>query len=382
MKQCWNANDFRGAARRRLPSAVFDYIAGGADDEVSVRENCAAFQRYALVPRLGESSEPPDITTTVLGQKLSLPILLSPVGCTRLVHHQHDLASARAAAGSGTMFMLSTVGSASIEDVATIGGPSKVFQIYLQKNRENTARVIDRCKDAGIGALCLTIDAPVAGNRERDKKNGFRVPFNMISRQVLKLLIRPSWCLDYLRGERLTYPNVSETIPGRPAAQASISKFIETQFVQHLTWDDVAWLADRWKGPLAVKGILSANDAARAVAAGATAIIVSNHGGRQLDGVMAPIDCVRAIRNRVGPTVDIILDGGVRRGSDVMKARALGANACSFGRPYVYALATGGERGVARLLSIIEQELRRNMTLIGCDRYDDLDSEYISHTFP
>lgn len=360
-----NVADLRLLARRRLPRPIFDYIDGGADDEVSLRRNAAAFADYELVPDVLNDVSAIRTETTIFGQPSRWPLMLSPTGLTRMFHGQAELAVARAAGRHGLLYCLSTMGTTRLEDLAeTFAGP-KVFQIYIFKDRGLTAEFVARCREAGFHGLALTVDTPVAGNRERDRISGLSLPPKLTLRSLFSFALHPSWSLPALTGSKFDLANVSHRIDALASGPMSLFDYIGGQFDRSVSWRDVEWLAREWKGPLAIKGVMTPEDARRSIASGATGVIVSNHGGRQLDGTPAPIEQIKAVRDAIGDAPDVICDGGIRRGSDVVKALALGATACAIGRPYLYGLAAAGERGVDRLLSLLWEEFVRTLTLAG-----------------
>lgn len=374
-----NVRDFRRAAKRALPRPIFDYLDGGADDEWSLANNVSAFERYELLPSSLRDVSKIDMTARVLGAKLSAPVILSPTGMSRLFHHDKEPAVARAAAAAGLMYSLSTMATTSIEDVAAVAGP-KMFQLYIHRDRGLTRELIARCKAAGYDAICLTVDAFVAGNRERDRRSGFVMPPKLTPASLASFALHPGWTLNYLRDSDFSLLNVSKKNDplSRPMG---VIEYIDTQFERAVTWEAVADIAAEWGGPFAVKGLQSPQDAALAAEAGASAVMISNHGGRQLDGAPAPVDCVRPMREAVGDDIELIVDGGVRRGTHVLKALALGADAVSFGRPYLYALAAGGEAGVARFLSQMIAEIERGLALLGCARLDEIEAGHVQARF-
>lgn len=357
--------DFRALARQRLPAPLFHYIDGGADDEWTLRNNTAAFERYELIPRALRDVSAIDLRTRVLGAELAMPIFCAPTGMTRLFHHAKEPAVARAAAKAGVMYTLSTLATTTLEQVAAASAGPKMFQLYILKDRELTREFVQRCKGAGYTALCLTVDTPLAGNRERDRRTGMVMPPKLTLASLASFAAHPHWALRYLADPDFTLANVVHRVDAIGGGAMGLMDYINSQFDRSVTWDDVAWLVEQWGGPFAIKGLLSPDDAKRAVDIGASAVMISNHGGRQLDGAAAPIDCVAPMREAVGDKLELIVDGGVRRGTHVLKALALGANACSFGRPYLYALAAGGEAGVARALTLIRDEIARSAALAG-----------------
>lgn len=357
-----NVEDFRTASRGRLPSMVFDFLDGGAESEATLRRNCEAFRHYDLVPRVLVNVGEIDTSVKLLGRRSPLPLIFSPTGATRLFHPEGEIAVARAAREAGIFYMLSTMATCSVEQVAEVAGP-RIFQLYVLRDRGLTRALIERAVAAGYDALCLTVDMPVGGYRERDVRNRLALPYRPSVRGLLGMAARPRWALGMLRGPAFRMANFDEV--AGPTARHGNMAFVNSQFDRALTWDDAAWFAAQSGLPLMIKGILSAADARRAVDIGARAIMVSNHGGRQLDGAPATIDVVTDIRDAAGRDIEIVLDGGVRRGTDVLKALARGADACALGRPYLYALAAGGEAGVTRMIAILRAELERAMALSG-----------------
>lgn len=361
-----NLADWRDLARRRLPAPIWHYLDGGAGDERTLERNTAAFADYELWPRPLTDISTISLATRVLGANLSMPLFLASTGMSRLFHHDREPAVARAAASAGTMYSLSTVSTTSIEDVAKSCVGPKLFQIYVFKDRGLTRELVARCRDAGYTALALTVDTPIGGLRERDVRTGMTIPPSLTMKSLASFAAHPRWSLRYLLDPDFELKNVAhraQKIAGRPVPLVA---YISSQFDRTLTWKDAEWLAREWGGPLAIKGVLHPEDVKNAAASGATAVMLSNHGGRQLDGVPAPIDCVAAARDAVGDGLELIVDGGVRRGQDVLKALALGANACSIGRPYLYGLAAAGEAGVAAVLAKFRAEIELDLALMGC----------------
>jgi L-lactate dehydrogenase (cytochrome) len=361
-----NLDDWRRLARRRLPAPIWHYLEGGAGDERTLVRNAEAFADYELLPRPLVDISTVSLRTRVLGADLSMPLFLSPTGMSRLFHHGRESAVARAAAGAGTMYSLSTVATASLEEVARAADGPKLFQIYVFKDRGLTRELVARCKAAGYRALALTVDTPVPGNRERDRRTGMTIPPSLTLRSLLSFAAHPYWSLHYLLDRDFELKNVAhraQSIAGRPVP---LVEYIGSQFDRSLTWQDAEWLAHEWGGPLAIKGVVRPDDVRLAASIGASAVMLSNHGGRQLDYAPAPVDCVAAARDAVGDALELIVDGGVRRGQDVLKALALGANACSIGRPYLYGLAAGGEAGVTAVLAKFRAEMELDLALLGC----------------
>ena len=372
-----NIADLRALARRRLPRPIFDYIDGGADDELSLRHNSAAFSAYELVPDVLVDVSRVRTETEIFGQRVRWPLMLSPTGLNRMFHDEAELAVARAAARHGLLYSLSTLGTTRLEDLAAAFDGPKLFQIYVFKDRGLTAEFVARCKAAGFHGLALTVDTPVAGNRERDRVNGLSIPPRLTWASMLSFALHPRWSIPALAGSRFDFANVSHRVDALASGPMSLFDYIGGQFDRSLTWRDVEWLAGQWGGPLAIKGVMTAEDARRSIASGASGVMISNHGGRQLDGAPAPVDQLRDIRDALGDGPDIICDGGIRRGSDVVKALALGATACSIGRPYLYGLAAGGEAGVDRALSLLFDEFERTMILAGVNDIAKLEPRHV-----
>lgn len=377
-ERCNNINDFRTRARRRLPAPLFHYLDGGADDEATLRANTEIFDACQLIPDALRGVDKIDMSTTVLGQKIDWPVFLSPTGVSRLFHHDGELGAARAAHKLGTMYSLSTMASTSIEDVGRATPGPKCFQIYIQKDREVTYEFVDRCKAAGFSALCLTVDTPVAGNRERDLVTGMTLPPKLTAQSLLSFATHFEWAYNYLTREPFELANLAGRVKETGGDLSSVIKYVNGQFDLSIKWSDAEQLIAKWDGPFAIKGIMSVEDARRAVDAGATALIISNHGGRQLDGCVTPFQQLPAIADAVGDKVELIVDGGIRRGSHVLKALALGAKACSIGRGYVYPLAAGGQPAIERALMRLRDEIERNMVLMGVTRLAELDRSKVT----
>lgn len=363
-----NIADLRRMARVRLPRMVFDYIDGGADDEVSLKRNVSRFQDIELVWDALADVSAIDTTTTIMGAASASPFFISPTATSRLFHPRAgELAVARAAHAAGVPYACSTLASTSVEDIAAANPGPKWFQVYVWKDRALVKEMLARAKAAGFGAIILTVDVPVAGNRERDGANDFTIPPKVTWRTATQALAAPGYLWDLL-----TTPEIRPANFAHIRIDGGLIGFINEQFDRRVTWDDARWLRENWSGKLAIKGISTPEDAQRCIAIGADAVWVSNHGGRQLDTAPATIDTLPGIADAVAGKAEIILDGGVRRGSDVMKALALGANAVALGRAYLYGLAAGGERGVRRALEIMDSELRRTMALCGRARLNGL----------
>lgn len=364
-------------ARRKLPIALFDYIDGGADDEVSLQNNTQAFSKYHLVPETLVDVNLIDLSTRVLGVKLNSPVLLSPTGMSRLFHHGKEIAVAKAAENHGALYSLSTMATTSMEDIAKCSHGPKMFQIYILKDRSLTSEFVERAKASGYDALCLTVDTPLAGNRERDRVNGMQMPPKFTLKSIMSFASHPMWAWHTLIKPDFKLANVAHRVDVLNTSAMSLIDYVNSQFDRTVTWDDVAWLIKQWDGPFVIKGISSVEDAKKAKAIGATAIMISNHGGRQLDSAPAPIDSLRPIRDAVGGDLELIVDGGIRRGTHIVKALALGANACSIGRPYLYGLSAGGQLGVEHALKLLKTELTRTMGLMGCRSIEELTPDHI-----
>ena len=370
-------DDLRARARRRLPRPIFDYLEGGADAEWSLARNADAFGDYQIVPDVLTDVSSIQTATTLFGQSAAWPLMLSATGLTRMFHGAAEPAVARAAAAQGVPYCLSTMGTTRLEDLAGAVPVPMLFQIYVFKDRGLTREFVSRCRDAGYAGLCLTVDTPVAGNRLRDRRSGLSLPPRLTARSLLDFALHPGWSIPALTGAPFDLANVSHRTDALAANPMSLFEFIGRQFDPGLTWRDVEWLAAEWNGPLAIKGVMTPEDAGRAIRSGASGVIVSNHGGRQLDGAPAPIDQIAAVRDALGDGPDVICDGGVRRGSDIVKALALGATGCSIGRPYLYGLAAAGEAGVARALALLREEFERTLALAGVPEVQTLSRRHV-----
>lgn len=372
-----SVEDVRQRARTRLPRMVFDFVDGGAEDEETVRANRAAFSHLALRSRVLAGVAQRQLSTTVAGQELDLPVILSPAGLLRLVHHEGELAAARAAGAAGTVFTLSTGSSCTIEDVAAAATGPLWFQLYLWKDRQVIESLLARAQAAGYAALVLTVDVPVVGQRDRDLRNGMTLPPRPTPRNVVDMARRWRWLSGFLLGDELTFANFTGT--GRGDSASALGAFVNREMIDPgQSWTDLEWLRQQWTGPILVKGIVAAEDARRAVDCGVDGIVVSNHGGRQLDAMVGSLAALPAVVDAVGSGVDVVLDGGIRRGTDIVKALCLGARAVMVGRPYVYGLAAGGATGALRVLRILRDELDRALTLLGCASVQDLDRSYLA----
>ena len=377
LKSCYNFEDFRKLAKKRLPAPIFHYIDGGADDETTLKRNTNSFDDCDLIPNILRSVGEPDLSTTVFGRKIDMPIFLSPTAMQSLYHPDGDKASARAAEKFGTMYSMSTMASFSIEEIANISSGPKLFQLYIHKDKSFTDDLIDRCKRANFDGLCLTVDTLVAGNRERDHRTGFTTPPKFTLESIMNFAIKPGWLFRYFTNKKFELANIKHKTDKGTSITKSVIDYVNEQYDPKMNWDDAEYCIKKWDGPFALKGVMSVEDAKRAVDIGCTAIIISNHGGRQLDGSRTPFDQLKAISDAVGDKLEIILDGGVRRGTHVLKALAAGATACSFGKAFLFSLGAGGQQGVERLLQNMHDEIRRNMILMGCKSVKELDRSKI-----
>jgi L-lactate dehydrogenase (cytochrome) len=377
-----NINDLRRLARQRLPRVVFDYLDGGAEQEISLRENCRAFEDITFRPHQALSVEQCDLATRVVGSEIPIPVVLAPIGYTRLIHADGELAVARAANSLGIPYTVATFAGYKLEEVRRASTGPLWYQLYLIGGRDIAEAAIERARRAGYSALVITVDTAVAGLRERDIRNGMtqllsgsffaKLPF------LPQFLRTPQWLASFfLDGGLPKLQNV--VVPGKgPMPLVDVSSGLKSAAV---TWKDFRWIRDLWSGPIIVKGIIIGDDARRAIDEGAAAVVVSNHGGRQLDGAPASIQALPEIVSAVGNSADVLMDGGIRRGSDVIKALCLGAKAVLIGRAYAYGLAAGGEAGVSRALQILIEDMERTIRLLGSRSIRELDTSLISCTF-
>ncbi|MGH9313182.1 MAG: alpha-hydroxy acid oxidase [Vicinamibacterales bacterium] len=373
-----NIGDLRRLAKRRLPRVAFDYIDGGADDEVTLRENCRAFEAVMLRPRCAVATPACDLRTTVLGMPLELPFLLAPVGSCRMFYPLGEAVAAQAAGAAGTIYALSTLSGTPMEVVKAASSAPVWYQLYLVGGRDVALAAIERARRAGFSALVMTIDTPVAGMRERDVRNGTK---QILTRRLWPMLpylpqflARPRWLAAFLKdGGLMSFPNVM--LPGvGPMPYADVGTALEQSMV---AWQDLRWIRDAWNGPLVIKGVHIGDDARRAIDEGADVVVVSNHGGRQLDGVAPTLRVLPEVLAAVNGRVEVLMDGGIRRGSDIAKALAIGARAVLIGRAYAYGLGAGGGPGVARAIEILRTELIRTLKLLGCESVRQLDRSHV-----
>ena len=372
LKDCHNFDDYRKLAKKKLPSPIFHYIDGGADDEVTLKRNTESFNSCDLVPNVLSDVSSVDLSTTVLGQKIDFPLFLSATAMHRLYHHHGERATARAAEKMGTMFGISTMATTSIEDIGNLTNGPKLFQIYIHKDRGLTDNLIERCKQSGFNSVCLTVDTVVAGNRERDHRTGFSTPPRLTLSSLLSFALHPGWSLNYLLSSKFKLENIIHMTDKGSSIDKSVIDYINEQFDPSMNWKDAEYCVKKWGGPFALKGIMSVDDAKKAIDIGCSAIMISNHGGRQLDGSRAPFDQLSEIVDAVGDKIEVILDGGIRRGTHVLKALALGAKACSLGKGYLFALGAAGKNGVESILQKMKAEINRDMILMGCKSVSEL----------
>ncbi|KPF65100.1 alpha-hydroxy acid oxidase [Porphyrobacter sp. AAP60] len=375
LSDCHNIDDFRQLAKGRLPFPVFDYIDGAADDELTKARNTAAFADVDLVPDVLAGVETIDTSCTILGRASALPLMLSPTAVQRAFHWQGETAVAKAADRFGLWFGISSLATRSIEEIAALTNGPKLFQLYVHKDKGLNTHMIERCQAAGFDALALTVDTIVSGKRERCLHSGFTTPPRFTAASMWSYATRPRWTMDYLLREQFRLPNLDTHVREGSSKALSIADYFNTMLDTSIDWRTAAAIREQWGGKFVLKGVMSAGDARRAVDIGADAIMISNHGGRQLDGSRAPFDQLPEIVDAVGGQIEIICDGGIRRGTHVLKALCSGASAGSGGRLYLYALAAAGQEGVERALGILKDELERGMRLMGVTRVDQLTSD-------
>jgi L-lactate dehydrogenase (cytochrome) len=377
LADCHNFHDFRRLAKRRLPSPIFDYIDGAADDEVTYRRNTEAIERAELIPNVLRGASEVDTSVTVLGQKLAMPAYCSPTALQRLFHHEGERAVAAAAEKHGTMFGVSSLGTTSLEELRKKHSNPQIYQFYFHKDRGLNRAMLDRAKEAGVEVMMLTVDSITGGNRERDKRTGFTIPFRLNLKGMTQFVLKPRWGIDYVTHEPFSLPQLQEHVDMGKGAM-SIGQYFTEMLDPGLDWDDVAELVERWDGQFALKGVMSVADARRAAEVGCTGVVLSNHGGRQLDGQRAPFDQLAEVVDAVGDRLDVIMDSGVQRGTHVVKALALGAKAVGLGRYYLYPLAAAGRPGVDRALGLMRDEIERAMKLMGARSVSELTREGVA----
>lgn len=371
LNDCLNFHDFRALAKRRLPGPIFDYIDGAADDEVTLRRNAESFERCDLVPNVLRGVQDVDLSVTVMGQKLAMPVYCSPTALQRLFHHQGEHAVAAAATKFGTLFGVSSLGTVSLEAIRKQYSGPQVYQFYFHKDRGLNRAMMARAKAAGVNVMMLTVDSITGGNRERDLRTGFSIPFRLNVAGLTQFVLKPSWAWNYVTHERFRLPQLEEHVDMSGGAM-SIGRYFTEMLDPAMTWDDVALMVREWDGQFCLKGIMSVEDARRAVDIGCTGIVLSNHGGRQLDGSRSGFDQLAEIVDAVGDRIDVMMDGGIQRGTHVLKALSLGAKAVGVGRYYLFPLAAAGQPGVERALGQLRNEIERAMKLMGCKSVAEL----------
>ncbi|MDB3861056.1 alpha-hydroxy-acid oxidizing protein [Paracoccaceae bacterium] len=376
--QCHNFSDFRALAKKKLPSPIFNYIDGAADDEVTYRRNSQSFNDVDLVPNVLAGVEKVDMSTEIMGQKLSMPFYCAPTALQRLFHHEGERAVAKAASSYGTMFGVSSLATITVEEIAQISTSPKMFQFYFHKDRGLNDALLERAKAANFNVLALTVDTITGGNRERDLRTGFTSPPKLTLESLLSFALHPMWAWNFYTKEKFDMPHLSGHVTAGTNLAVSVGDYFSTMLDQSMNWSDAEKLCQQWNGQFALKGIMSVEDAKRAVDIGCTGIMVSNHGGRQLDGSRAPFDQLAEICDAVGDQIDVVCEGGIQRGTHILKALSIGAKCCSIGRYYLYALAAAGQAGVERALNQLAVEVERDMKLMGVTKVDQLSRSNIS----
>ncbi|MEM9344750.1 MAG: alpha-hydroxy acid oxidase [Pseudomonadota bacterium] len=375
LNNCHNFHDFRKLAKRRLPAPIFHYIDGAADDEQTYRRNTQAYGDCDLVPNVLAGVEEVDMSVEVMGQKLAMPVYCAPTALQRLFHHEGERAVANAASKFGTMFGVSSLATVSVEEIAKIADTPKMFQFYFHKDRGLNDALLERARAANFNVMALTVDTITGGNRERDLRTGFTSPPKLTMSSALSFAIHPMWAWNFFTKEKFDMPHLSGHVSAGTNLAVSVGEYFSTMLDQSMNWKDAEKLCAQWNGQFALKGIMSVEDARRAVDIGCTGIMVSNHGGRQLDGSRAPFDQLAEIVDAVGDKIDVICEGGIQRGTHVLKALSVGAKACSGGRLYLYALAAAGQAGVERVLGNMRTEIERDMKLMGVTDLSQLSRE-------
>ena len=372
IKNCHNFEDFRNLAKKRLPSPVFHYIDGAADDEVTYRRNTEAYENCDLVPNVLKGIKDIDMSTTVMGQKIDMPIYCAPTALQRLFHPDGEIGVGLAAEKFGTMFGVSSLGTASIKEISKLISSPKLFQLYVHKDEGLNNYLIDQCKEHNFDTMAITVDSSVGGNRERDLYTGFTIPLNLSLKSIISFATHPSWAFNYFTKPKWELSNLNKHVTEGTNLMTSVGDYFTKMLDRSLSWKKVEDINKKWAKPLAIKGIMSVEDAKKAVDVGASAIMISNHGGRQLDGSRSPFDQLEEIVNAVGDKIDVICEGGIKRGTHILKALSLGAKACSGGRMYLYALAAGGQKGVEMALGNLKKEIERDMILMGVSNIKEL----------
>lgn len=376
LTDCHSYRDFKALARRRVPRAIFDYIDGGSDDEVSKSRNAAAIVECDLVPRILRGVKDIDLSVTVMGQKLDLPVFLAPTALQRVFHPAGEMAVGAAAQKFGTMFGVSTLGTVALEKLARTYSTPQCYQFYFHRDRGLNRAMMDEAKAAGIQVMMLTVDSITGANRERDKRSGFGIPFRPKASAIADFVLKPAWGLNYLRHEKISLPQIDKHID-LGGTTMTISRYFTEMLDPDMNWDDVAEMVRAWGGPFCLKGVMAPEDARQAAEIGCNGVILSNHSGRQLDGTRAPFDQLAEVVDAVGDRVDVMVDGGFTRGNHVVKALALGAKAVGLGSYYLFPLAVGGQAGVERAMALMQDELIRDMKFLGARRVADLSRDLL-----
>lgn len=371
LKDCHNFHDFRTLAKRRLPGPIFNYIDGAADDEVTYRRNSDSFEQVDLLPKVLRGTDEIDLSVEIMGQKLALPFYLSPTALQRLFHHRGERAVAAAAEKYGTMFGVSSLGTTSLEELRRKHKTPQVYQFYFHRDRGLNRAMMQRAKEAGVDVMMLTVDSITGGNRERDKRTGFSIPFRLTLGGMAQFAMKPAWGINYVTHEKFSLPQLDEHVD-MGGGTLSIGRYFTEMLDPTMNWDDLAEMVEEWGGKFCLKGIIHPEDAARAAEVGCDAVILSNHGGRQLDGSRAPFDGLAEVVDAVGDKLDVIMDSGVQRGTHIVKALSMGAKAVGIGRGYLFPLAAAGQAGVERMVGLLRDEVERDMRLMGAAKVADL----------
>lgn len=371
LSDCHNFHDFRRLAKQRLPGPIFNYIDGAADDEVTYRRNTSSFETCDLLPSVLRGVSDVDMSVTVMGQKLAMPVYCSPTALQRLFHHEGERAVAHAAGKFGTMFGVSSLGTISLEEARQISSGPQVYQFYFHRDRGLNREMMARAKQAGVQVMMLTVDSITGGNRERDKRTGFAIPFKLNLSGMAQFAVKPAWAINYFTHEKFRLPQLDSHVD-MGSGTMSISRYFTEMLDPAMNWDDVAYMVKTWGGQFCLKGIMTVEDAKRAIDIGCTGIVLSNHGGRQLDGSRSGFDQLAEIVNAVGDRIDVMVDGGIQRGTHVLKALSLGAKAVGVGRYYLFPLAAAGQAGVERALLQMRTEIERGMKLMGAASVSEL----------
>jgi L-lactate dehydrogenase (cytochrome) len=372
LSKCHNFQDFRKLAQQKLPSPIFHYIDGAAEDETTYKRNTAAFEECDLVPNILAGIKKVDMSTTIFGRKIDMPLFCAPTALQRLFHHDGERAVAKAAQKNNTMFGVSSLGTVSIEEIAELIDTPKMFQLYFHKDRGLNDAMIERAKRANFDVLALTVDSITGGNRERDVVTGFTSPPKLTLKSLISFATHPAWAINHFTHEKFRLPQLEDHVDQGTDIAISVSNYFKTMLDQSMSWQDAEDICKKWDGEFCLKGIMSVEDAKKAVDIGATGIVVSNHGGRQLDGSRSSFDQLAEIVDAIGDKIDVIFDSGIQRGTHVLKALSLGAKACAGGRLYLYALAAAGQPGVERALRLFKEEIERDMMLMGCETINQL----------